>query len=224
MRPEPDTERAHPGLLLAFEGVDGSGKTTQIERLVEHARGHGIDARILREPGGTKLGEELRRVLLEGPGVEDALLAALLFMASRRRLVTAEIEPALARGELVILDRSFVSTWVYQGVVGGVDAELLERLTREVHGAALPELVLLLDLDATAARARRAARAGEADAIEKRGNDYMDRIGVAFREIAEARAPWIQRVDADASVDDVHARCLRVVEPHLEALAERVVR
>lgn len=216
---DPPADRL-PGLLLAFEGVDGSGKSTQIEELLAHARGRGLVANALREPGGTELGEELRRVLLErGKGVDDALLAALLFMASRRQLVLEKIRPALARGELIVLDRSFVSTWVYQGLVGGVESSFLEDLTRRVHGDAMPELILVLDLATEASRARRRAR-GAADAIEARGEAYLERIAAGFREIA-ARSERMRCVDAAGSVDEVAQRCLAHVAPLLDALEER---
>lgn len=207
------------GILLAVEGVDGSGKSVQVGLLADALRRRGRVVQVLREPGGTSLGEELRRALLDqGRGVDDALVAALLFMASRRQLVVEKIEPALARGEVVVLDRSFVSTWVYQGIVGGVDLAFLESLTERVHGPAMPDCILLLDLEASVAMARREDR-GAPDAIEERGAAYLACIGDAFRQIAAQRPDRIQVVDADGTVEAVHERCMTIVEAVLAARA-----
>lgn len=200
------------GVLLAVEGVDGSGKTVQVAKLVAALRAEpiarGREVITLREPGGTPLGESLRRTLLEDAvAVDDALVAALLFTASRRQLFVERVRPALRRGAIVVLDRSYLSTLVYQGVVGGVDLAFLADLQgRALDGVAI-DAILLLDVDATTAASRRDARAGSVDAIEARGAAYLEAVVEGFRKLA-AQEACVRLVDAHGSVGDVHDRCL----------------
>ncbi|MCA8971579.1 MAG: dTMP kinase [Planctomycetes bacterium] len=198
-------------LLLAVEGVDGSGKTLQVERLAHAIRAEGHEVVVLREPGGTALGEALREVLLDGSvEVSDPLVAALLFSASRRQLVVEAIAPALARGAVVVLDRSYLSTLVYQGMVGMVDLEFLHEVQRRVLGDVNLDAILLLDIDESTARERRRVRGEDADAIEARGDAYLARVSQAFRDLAE-QDPIVHVIDARASVDDVHRECRDIV-------------
>ena len=147
-------------MLIALDGVDGAGKSLQCRLLAERLESVGKPCVVLREPGGTPLGERLRAALLEG-AAQDALVEALLFMASRRHLVSERIVPELAAGKVVLLDRSFLSTWVYQGIVGGVELDFLVDLARRVHGEAWPDRILLLELSRRAAKTRRAQRLQE---------------------------------------------------------------
>lgn len=199
------------GKLIALDGVDGAGKSVQCRRLAERLTAAGHDCVVLREPGGTPLGERLREALLEG-SVRDALVEALLFMASRRHLVVERIQPEVEAGRIVLLDRSFVSTWVYQGVVGGVDLDYLVDLARRVHGAFWPDRVLLLELDAATARSRRVERASDApsstaDAFEDRGAEYLERVRAAYGQLADRFPEWIQPIDARPSVASVTEEC-----------------
>jgi dTMP kinase len=174
-------------------------------------RAAGRPARLLREPGGTPLGEELRRVLLaQGGERTDALVEALLFSASRRQLVVQAIRPALAAGETVLLDRSFLSTAVYQGVVGGVDLGFLDTLARRVHDDAWPDRILLLHVDPATALARRRGREG-GDAFENRGDAYLARVGDGFRRLALALPDLVSVVPGHGTPDEVAARCWAVV-------------
>ena len=196
------------GLLVAFDGVDGAGKTTQAERLAAALKRDGRRVRVLREPGGTALGEQLRAVLLAADGqADEPLVQACLFMASRRQLVVEAIRPALAQGDTVFLDRSFLSTWVYQGVVGGVELELLEALARAAHGDAWPDQVLLLDLSAEEADGRRAGRGAADDSFEAHGFDYLVHIAQAYRDMAARLPELVTSIPAGGDPDDVAARC-----------------
>jgi len=204
------------GLLVAFEGVDGAGKSVQADLLARALEARGTAVRLLREPGGTALGERLRQVLLARVAPGDPLVEALLFMASRRQLVVEEIEPGLRQGEVVLLDRSFVSTWVYQGILGGVDPDFLDRLARRVHGAAWPDRILLLDVDAAEAQRRRRGRAAT-DGFEDRGRAYLGRAAEAFRAIAARHPDLVRVVDGALPPAAVAARCLGLVDELLAA-------
>ncbi len=197
------------GLLLAFEGADGVGKSLQALALAEwlQARGHVVT--LLREPGGTEFGEKLRSLVLDASVTgHDACLEALLFSASRRRLVLEKIEPALGRGEIVLLDRSFLSTWVYQGCVGGLSLDFLDEVSRLVHGKAWPQRILLLDLPEEERQRRREVREEEEDGFESRGAAYLESIAEAFRQLQAAREDLVHRIDASGSPEVVLERIL----------------
>lgn len=200
-------------MLLAIEGVDGAGKTLQCRMLSAALESRGIRVRLLREPGGTPLGERIRDLLLmDGASDTDALLEALLFSASRRKLLTEKILPGLRAGDCVLLDRSFLSTFVYQGALGGVDRHFLEDLAQRVMGEALPDRILLLDLDAECAKERRRRRGKDAkDGFEGRGDAYLERVTTAFRELAHRHEGLVKIVDGDADPETVHKACLAAI-------------
>lgn len=197
------------GLLLAFEGADGVGKSLQARSLANWLEKHGRTVRLLREPGGTEFGEKIRDLVLDAAMTgHDACLEALLFSASRRRLVLEQIHPALDQGEIVLLDRSYLSTLVYQGVVGGVSLDFLEELSREVHGTDWPRRILLLDLPEEERQRRRLQRDEAEDGFEARGAEYLESIAEAFRQLQQNRASLVHRIDASGSPEDVFQRIL----------------
>lgn len=197
-----------PGLLLAFEGVDGCGKGTQIGRLAgwleQNAPGRRLH--VLREPGGTELGERVREVLLHGDGCAP-LTEMLLYMASRAELYASRVLPALAAGDVVILDRSHYSTAAYQGAGLGLDeADILDLAARVIRGRH-PDRVILLDLPADRARARRAGE--QDDRIESRDDAYFASVAEAYRRFARSEPERFVVIDGDASPDDVAAAVRR---------------
>ncbi len=213
------------GRIIAFDGLDGGGKTLQAECLSARLREQGLETQVFREPGGTPLGERLRKVLLEGGEIsEDPLLEALLFSASRRALTLSVLEPRSARGAWSLLDRSYLSTLVYQGLVGGVDLDLLERMTLEVHGVAFPDRILVLDLPPELASQRRKDRCGdvgtESDAFECRGEAYLERVGDAYRSLIQSHSDFCVRIDASGTVDEVAERCFQAVQDLLPGAEE----
>jgi dTMP kinase len=198
-----------PGLLLAFEGADGVGKTLQARSLLEWLEGRGMAARLLREPGGTEFGEKIRDLVLDASVTgHDACLEALLFSASRRRLVIEQIQPALDRGEIVLLDRSYLSTLVYQGVVGGMPLPILDEVSHLVHGDAWPSRILLLDLSEHERQQRRLVRNQDEDGFESRGDAYLESIAEAFRQLQDARPELVHRIDAAGTPSQVFERIL----------------
>ena len=176
------------GQLIVFEGGEGSGKSTQVRLLSETFAAAGIAHRCLREPGGTALGAEVRRLVLEREWEVDARAEALLFMASRAQMVARELRPALARGEHVLLDRFFLSTYAYQ--IGG--RGLPEAEVRAANGFAtgglVPDLTLLLTFPVAEGLARAAERSAAHDRMEREGEVFHDRVAQAFD--AFARPDW----------------------------------
>ncbi len=204
------------GRFIVFDGADGCGKSTQLERLVELASGSGVGVCRVREPGGTKVGEAIRQVLLDREQDDMTVRAEmLLYMASRAQLCERVIGPALARGELVLADRFLSSTLAYQGAGGGLaDADIM-AVGRIATGGIEPDLTVILDIDDKTAAKRlggggkqAAVGAGSlfADRMETKGDAYRERVRVGYRK----------QVDG--------ARCVLVSaagEP--EAVFERVV-
>jgi dTMP kinase len=193
------------GLLVTFEGIDRSGKTTQARMLCDVL---GEQALLVREPGGTPVGERVRE-LLKDPSVEiGAEAEALLFAAARAELVAQVIRPALAEGRVVISDRFLDSSLAYQGHARGLGVEEVERINRWATGGLLPDLTFLLWIDPATA----AARAGELDRFEHEGGSLQAAVQSAYEQLAaDDPARW-RRIAADRPAQDVHADVLAAVQ------------
>jgi len=175
---------ASSGRLIVFEGGEGSGKSTQLRRLSHALRESGVAHQCLREPGGTALGGEVRRLVLEREWEVDARAEALLFMASRAQMVAKELRPALERGELVLLDRFFLSTYAYQ--IGGraLPEEEVRTANRLATAGLVPDLTLLLSFPADQGLARAAERSAAHDRMEREGEAFHHRVAAAFETFA----------------------------------------
>lgn len=195
------------GLLLALEGIDGCGKSTQVARLARWLDDErpGRAVRVLREPGGTELGERVRALLLHG-GEMTPLAETLLYMAARAELYAEVVHPALAAGEIVLLDRSHYSTAAYQGAGLGLDEEWIAATAERATGGRRPDRVLVLDLPCDEARARRRTLAD--DRIERRGEPYFERVAAAFRRFAAGEPVRVRLVDGRGTPEQVFARVL----------------
>jgi dTMP kinase len=216
-----------PGRLIAFEGVEGAGKSTQLELLRQalEDRGGPGDRRsgppvgrprevvVTREPGGTAAGERVRALLLD-PEVElDPRAEALLFAAARAELVAEVIRPALERGAVVLSDRYLDSSLAYQGGARGLGRGPVEAVNRFATGGLLPDLVVLLDLDPADGLARRAR---DPDRIEAQDIDFHRRVREAFRDLAAADPGRFAVIDATAPVPEVATRVQAAVLALLE--------
>jgi dTMP kinase len=201
------------GRLIAFEGVEGSGKSTQVELLRQALEGRDREVVVTREPGGTPAGERVRALLLD-PEVELGPRAeALLFAAARAELVAEVIRPALERGAHVLCDRYLDSSLAYQGVARGLGRGPVEEVNRFATGGLLPDVVVLLDLDPAAGLGR---RAGALDRIEAQDLGFHRRVRQAFCDLAAADPGRFVVVDAAAPVGEVAARVQAAVLPLLE--------
>jgi dTMP kinase len=183
-------------VFVTFEGVDGSGKTTQANLLVEALRADGRDVVATREPGGTQLGEEVRRLLLEGLEM-SGWAETTLFAAARAELVDRVIGPALAAGKDVVCDRFIDSSLAYQGIARGLGLERVLELNLVVTGGLLPDRTFLVVVDAETAFAR--AKAG--DRIEREGQDFHRAVAEAYRSLAEMYPERISTVDGNRDAD-----------------------
>lgn len=215
------------GKFIAFEGPDGSGKSTQLTRLMEALAAAGIPACHVREPGGTSVGEQIRAVLLDRNSEMTLHCEMLLYMASRAQLVEERIRPALARGEVVIADRFVSSTYAYQGAGGGVPAEHIRAVADVALRGTAPELILIFDVDAATAAVRTsgAEMVGRkkavapatvslfADRIEQRGASYHAKVRRGYLDLAAADSRHHLVIDATGSPDEVWSELtLRLAE------------
>lgn len=190
------------GLFISFEGPEGAGKTTQIQRLAKQLEAQGRTVLLSREPGGTPLGNRVREVLLD-PALDIAPLPEfLLYSASRAQLVQEVIRPALARGECVLLDRYADSSLAYQGYGRGLDLAFLRGLTEQVTGGLWPGLTILLDIEPQDGLARVTQR-GQADRLEQADLAFHVRVAQGFLALAQAEPQRFCVIDAQQEADAV---------------------
>jgi dTMP kinase len=186
-------------MFITFEGLDGSGKSTQAELLAEAIRETGRDVVTTREPGGTSLGERVRVLLLTGNGIAPWAEAAL-FTAARAELVEEVVGPALERGAIVICDRYLDSSLAYQGVARGLGIERVLQLNLPAIGDRLPDRTFLLEID-PAESARRVGRNG--DRIEREDEQFRRQVADAYRLLAETFPQRIEAVDGSRPAADI---------------------
>jgi dTMP kinase len=204
--------------LIVLEGAEGAGKSTQIKLLAEALTKAGRKVVSLREPGGTPLGEEVRKVLLHDATLDIVPRAeSLLFMAARAQIVEREVMPALARAATVLMDRFFLSTYAYQMAGRGLPFDQVIAANKLATAGLRPDLTILLTMPASEGLAR-AQKRGAKDRMEQADVDFHERVAKAFAEFGSAEwqsanpeAGRIVTVDARGSEADVHARILKAV-------------
>lgn len=189
------------GKFITFEGIDGAGKSSHVEWLAEWLRAKGLTVHVTREPGGTKLGEKLREMLLNDPMHLET--ETLLMFAARREHLAQVIEPALARGEWVVCDRFSDATYAYQGGGRGLDRAKFLTLEHWVHGHVQPNLTLLFDLPLEVARERIALASRVLDRFEQERADFHERVRQAYLERAHANPSRMRVIDANHGLDDI---------------------
>ena len=199
------------GLFITFEGVEGCGKSTHSKLLFEYLKKSGYLTVHTREPGGTKLGEAVRRVLLDSPEIRISDLAELfLFEACRAQIVKEIIRPALDRGSIVISDRFSDATFSYQGYGGRVDLKAIKTLDRVATAGVVPDLTMLLDID-TPEGLRRARKKG-IDRMENKDLSYHRRVRAGYLKLSKQYPGRIRRVKVSGRIPEVQAKIRREVE------------
>lgn len=215
------------GQLVVFEGGEGAGKSTQLQRLSSRLTADGVNHAVYREPGGTPVGDRIREILLHSDLPLAPAAEASLFVASRAQLVHTVVKPALAAGQHILLDRFLLSTYAYQIHGRGLPSRELRAANELATNGLVPDLTVLLRLPVTDGL-ERAGKRGEADRFERADRGFHDRVAAAFDQFAE---PSWQRahpecgkiiaVDASGSLEAVEQRLLDVIGTHCPALLTR---
>jgi dTMP kinase len=189
-------------VFIVFEGAEGSGKSTQVQLLGEWLAAGGVPHVLTREPGGTKVGEEIRGILLHGDDI-PAETELLLMNAARAVFVNEVVKPALAAGKVVVADRFSLSSLAYQGYGRGLDLEEVRRVCAFAQQGIVPDLTIVLDVPQSVSEARRAGRG--ADRIERAGPEFHQRVAGAYRLLAETEAD-VELIQGEGAPGEISRR------------------
>jgi dTMP kinase len=205
------------GLFITLEGIDGTGKSTQLRLLAQHLKERGLAVRVTREPGGTKVGERIRKILLASTTTRLAPLAELALMyAARAQHLQEVIRPALAKGEIVVSDRYNDASLAYQGYGRELGAETVRAFDRLICARTQPDLTLLLDLaprlSLQRALTRQSRRKSKQERFELQGMNFHKRVRDAYLAIARKEPRRVKVVQADAPVAEVQAQIRKLVD------------
>jgi dTMP kinase len=213
-----------PGTFITFEGIDGSGKSTQLRLLNTFLRARGCDALLTREPGGTKLGLRLREALLDATEEVDPLTELLVFAADRAQHVRGVLVPALESGGVVISDRYADATVAYQGAGRGFAPELIARIVQLATGGLKPDLTLLFDVSIEESITRTTRRStgenaarGARDRLDIEHAQFHERVRQAYLEIAQAEPERVKVIDTSGPVEQTHSQVKRLIVPFLKS-------
>ena len=213
-----------PGTFITFEGIDGSGKSTQLRLLGNFLRANGYDALLTREPGGTTLGLRLRAALLDAMEEVDPLTELLVFAADRAQHVRRVLRPALAAGRVVISDRYADATVAYQGAGRGFGPELIAQIVQLATEGLKPELTLLFDVSIAESTSRTTRRStsktststAPRDRLDIENADFHSRVRDAYLQIALAEPERVKLIDTSGPVEQTHERVKQIIVPFLQ--------
>lgn len=209
-----------PGLLISFEGSEGCGKSTQIHRLKARLEAAGRPLLMLREPGGTLIGERVRDLLQHDKGASNMTpeTELLLFTASRAQIVREKIKPALDSGTTVIMDRFLDSTTVYQGLARGLPLDSVRAINRFAVGDVIPHLTIVLDMDARAAWQRIHSTGRELDRIESQPLEFFEKVRQGYLHLAVEQPQRMVVLNANDAPEVIEAQIWQLVEDRHHAL------
>src|SRR5437016_9510586 len=206
--------------FITFEGSEGCGKTTQVQKLAERLARSGVTHLVTREPGGTPIGETIRELLQFAPHNSSMRpeTELLLFEASRSQLVRETIKPALERGFCVITDRFFDSTTVYQAAARRLDREIVERLNAFVVGDCVPDITFVLDVDAATAESRMQKKPRRADRMEQEPAEFYEHVRREYRDLATREPNRIVLIDGSPNADEIENEIWNILSSRFPAL------
>ena len=203
------------GSLITFEGIDGSGKSTQIQMLEHEFNKLGVEYKTFREPGGTELSEKIREILLDKENIELISTAeSLLFAAARAQLTAEQIKPAIEKGEFVICDRFTDSTIAYQGYGRGLNIKQLEDINYIATDGLTPDITFILDISPEAAAVR--MKAEVSDRMEETGVDFFRRIRGGYRQIKEQNPNRYRLINGEQSPENVFNEIKEIIVKQFE--------
>lgn len=207
------------GKFITFEGIDGSGKSTQLRLLADDLRFRGLNVLTTHQPGGTPLGRRLREAFLETEENVAPMAELLLFAADRAQHVEFLIKPAIAEGKIVISDRYADATAAYQGAGRGFDAKTIKQVIQLATGGLKPDLTLFFDLPVSVGLQRTTKRdeSGELkNRMDKETTEFYERVREAYHDIIKKEPKRFRIIDATLSLDEVHAKALEVLTDYLK--------
>jgi dTMP kinase len=191
------------GLFITIEGMDGSGKTTQIGMMKNFIEQQGYEVVLTREPGGTEISEKIRNIILDPDNIEMwEITEMLLYAAARAQLVYEVIKPELDKGKVVICDRFIDSSYAYQGYGRGIDLKLIESINFAGLDGVMPDITFFFDIDPKVALARRIAATG-ADRIENEKSEFHSRVYKGYKERAALYSKRIKTINANREIDEI---------------------
>jgi dTMP kinase len=193
------------GVFITFEGGDGAGKTTQIDKLHSWLERQGHTVVVTREPGGTDIGIELRNIVLHHRGFLAPRAEALLYAADRAHHIHTVVRPALERGEVVVQDRYFDSSVAYQGAGRVLSEDEVRDLSLWATESLMPQLTVVLDIPSDIARQRRDNDNRVFDRLEAEADDFHERVRHAYHRLADAEPDRFLMIDGQRPIDDIHA-------------------
>jgi dTMP kinase len=202
------------GILITFEGIDSSGKSTQIERLKNKLIGKNYNVEIYREPGGTEVSEKIRLILLDKSNSSMASLAELfLYEASRAQLVKEKIIPALNSGKIVICDRYADSSYAYQGFGRGINLKIVEKLNLLATCSIKPDLTFVIDLSYQESQRRKGV--SEKDRLESSGQKFYEMVRKGYKNLAKKNKKRIYIINGESSVEEIENEIWGIVKKKL---------
>ena len=207
--------------FITFEGSEGSGKSTQADRLAARLQRCGVTHVLTREPGGTPIGESIRDLLQFAPHNSNMTpeTELLLFEASRSQLAREVIKPSLERGICVIADRFFDSTTVYQGAARQLDREMIERVNAFAVADCVPDITFVLDVDAATAESRM-SEPRKADRMEQQSAEFYERVREGYRELAASERKRIVMIDGSGDLDEIEKQIWETLSSRFPVLAK----
>ena len=197
------------GLFITFEGVDGCGKTTQIELLKKYYEANGRTVLLTREPGAKGLGVKLREILLNYDGEVSPNCESFLFLADRAQHIDTIIKPAVERGEIVLCDRHTDSTVAYQGYGRGIDLNRINLLNDIATSGMKPDLTFIFDIDIDTSMSRVGK---EKDRMESAGVEFFKKVREGYLAIAKQEPQRVKLIDGSKSIDDIHSEVLAIIK------------
>ncbi len=200
------------GKFITIEGTDGSGKSTQIELLMDYLRKKGADVIFTREPGGTQISEKIREIILDVDNSEmTGITEALLYAAARSQHVEEKIIPAIEAGKIIICDRFVDSSIAYQGAARGLGAEKIMGINEAALHGIMPDMTLFFDLSPEKGILRKKNERA-LDRLEKEKMDFHEKVYEGYKNLCKKYPERIKPIDADRSIDEVHSEVIEVID------------
>lgn len=200
------------GLFITFEGVDGCGKSTQINLLSQYLKEHGYEVLLTREPGGKGLGEKLREILLNYDGEVSNRCESFLFLADRAQHIDVIVNPAVNAGKIVLCDRHTDSTVAYQGYGRGLDIGTINYLNNLATGGKKPDLTFVFDID-TETSMKRVGK--NQDRMESAGIEFQTKVRNGYLEIAKQEPERVKVIDSTKSIEEIHKHVIEIIKNYI---------